>query len=450
MDIKKESVDNLNAVVRIKLSPEDYKPQVDREIKKHQKNARVPGFRPGKVPEGMIRKMYGKAILADELNKVLNDTLNKYISENKLEILGNPLPKTDQNQIDWENPSEIEFLYDLGLAPSIELNLTSSEKFDYHTIKVDEDMVEKYVSDIRRKYGKFSNPEASEEGDILYGDFLELTPEGDEKEGGIKNTSTIALDFIKDEEEKKRFLGVKTDDVITFNPSKAVDNVSELAAMLGITKEEASHVSSDFRYTVKTINRIQKAELNQELFDKVYGEGTVSSEQEFIEKVKEDIHNIFATDSNRKLKSDIVERLLNKTNIQLPDEFLKRWLSVANEKPITQEEINSEYENYARGLRWRLIENKIIKDNNIEITPDELREYARQIIRNQFAQYGHMNIDEETLNNMLARYMSKEEQVRKMYEELADRKVFEFLKSTFTLVPKEAPYDEFIKLVSTF
>jgi trigger factor len=450
MNITKERIDNLNATLKIKLAPEDYKQRVDTEIRKHQRNARVPGFRPGKVPEGMIRKMYGKAILADELNKILSESLNRYLSENKIEILGNPLPKSNDSDIDWENPSELEFLYDLGLAPEINLNLSATETFDYYMVRIDDEMFNRYQADIRRKYGKFSNPETSEPGDILYGDFEELNADGSAKEDGIKNTSTIALEFIKNEGEQQKFIGLKQGDVIVFNPAKAVDNITEMAGMLGVTKETAEEIRSDFRYTVKTINRIEKAELNQELFDKIYGTGIVTTEAEFNDRVREDIKSLFRADSDRKLKSDIVERLLAQTNVALPDSFLKRWLLAANEKPVTPEQIEEEYDSYAKGLKWRLVENTIIKDNNIQVTPEELKEFAKQMIRNQFAQYGQMNMDDDTLNGMVDRYLGKEEQVRKMYENLADQKVFEFLRSTVTLREKEVSYDEFIKAVSTF
>lgn len=448
MDISKEKIDELNAVVKIRLTPEDYKEKVDREIRKHQRNAKVPGFRPGKVPEGMIRKMYGKAILAEELNKLLNDSIYKYLNENKIEILGNPLPKVENNNIDFENPNSFEFLYELGLAPAVNPNLDASSTFDYYQIEVNEELLDKYVSDIRRKYGKFSNPETASAGDILYGEFQELNADGSVKEDGIKNTATLSLDFIK-EAERQKFIGKAKDEQVVFNPATAIDNLTELASMLGIKKEEAENIKSDFRYTIQTVNRIEKAELNQEFFDKIYGTGIVNSEAEFFEKVKEDIVNIFRVDADRKLKFDIVEKLLQQTSIQLPDEFLKRWLQAANEKPITPEQISAEYDSYAKGLRWRLIENQIIKEKGIEINPDELKDYTRGFIRSQFAQYGQMNFDDNMVEDMVKRYMSKEEQVRKMYESLADQKVFEWLKSTFTLKNKTLPYDDFIKAVST-
>jgi trigger factor len=448
MNISKENVDALNAVVKIKLTPDDYKKNVDKEIKKHQKNARVPGFRPGMVPEGMIRKMYGKAILAEELNKVLNDSLYTYLNENKIEILGNPLPKDDNNAIDIENASEFEFLYELGIAPEVNVEVTGKESFDYYTVKVDDTMLEKHVTDIRRRYGKFSNPEVSEVSDILYGEFQELNADGTVKEDGIKTTSTLAIELVKNKAAQSKFVGVKKDDTVTFSLTKDIENVSEISAMLGIDKERASSLTSDFNFTVTSINRIEKAELNQDLFDKLYGAGVVNSEQEFYDRAKEDISSMFNADADRKLKFDIVERLLAKANLSLPDQFLKRWIKAANEKEISEEEISKEYDAYAKGLKWRLIENKLIKDNNIQITADEVKEYARNLFRNQFAQYGQ-GIDEAMLDSMVTRYLGKEEQVKKLYENLADQKTFDFLKSSVNLKKIEVDYDEFVKQVSS-
>jgi trigger factor len=449
MNITQENVDSLNAVVKIKITPDDYQTKVENQIKKYQKDARIPGFRPGKVPAGMIKKMYGKSILADELNRLLNDSIHKYLTENNIEILGNPLPQSENNEkADWENPSEFEFLYDLGLAPKINVDLKLAGAFKYYDVQVDAEMLEKYVADIRRKYGKFSNPEAAAEGDILYGDLQELNADGTEKEEGIKTTTTVAIEFVKDAKEKAKLVGVKKDEVVVFNPAKAVDNQSELAAMLGVDKEVVGAVKADFKLTIKTVNRIEKAEMNQELFDKIYGADAVATEAEFMAKVKEDIAQMFTADSDRKLQNDMVEQLIKSLNIVLPDNFLKRWLMAANEKPITQEQVDAEYDEYAKGLKWRLIENQIIKNNSIQVNAEEVKEFAKSMIRNQFAQYGQANMDDAMLDNLAKNYMEKEEQVRKMYENIAAQKVFEYFKGAVALNKQQVSYDEFVKLVS--
>ena len=314
---------------------------------------------------------------------------------------------------------------------------------------VDEQLMEKYVSDIRRRYGKFSNPETAGENDILYGEFVELNDDGTEKEGGVKTTTTLAIDLIKDNATKAKFTGLKKDDSVTFNPVKALDNSTEVSAMLGITKEAAEQLKADFEFTVNSVNHIEKAELNQEFFDKLFGEDNVHSEDEFNERVKEDIAKNFTADSDRKLQNDMVLRLLEKQNLELPEAFLKRWLMAANEKPLTDEQLEKEFPEYAKGLKWRLIENHIIKENGLQVNPEEAKAYVHDMIRSQFAQYGQANMDEETLKSLTANYLKKEEQARKVYENISSRKVFDTLKATFTLNNKAVAYDEFVKAVNT-
>lgn len=450
MNISKENVDELNAIIKIRLSPEDYTDQYQDVIRKYQKNANLRGFRPGKVPIDIIKKMYGKAVLVDELNKILVNSLDKYIAENNIEIIGNPIPKADAHkEIDWDNTTEFEFLYELGLAPQFDLSFSPEESFVNYTIKVDEDLIEKYVNDLRRRYGKFSNPETSGLGDILYGDLEEVDDNSNPIENGLKNTTAIAIDLIKDEDIQKQLLGLKKEDELVFNLAKALDNTTELAAVLGITKDKAAEVNSNFKLHVKTINKVEKAELNQEFFDKIYGPSVVTDELGFRDKVKEEIVRIFDTDSERKLKADMVERMLSKFNLSLPDEFLKKWLMAANEKPLTKEQVDKEYENYAKSLRWRLIENKILKDYHLHITDDEIKEYAKKLVRNQFANYGHAGVDEEKINEVAERYLKENHEAHKIKDSIAEEKVFDLLKSNFKIETQEMPYDEFIKLLRT-
>ena len=448
MDIKREDIDELNAVIRIKVAPGDYQPRVDEMVKKYQKTASMPGFRPGKMPAGMIRKMHGKSILADELNKILSDSLNKYLTDNQLDILGNPLPQPQNNLVlDAENPTEIELAYDLGLAPRFELNLSPKESFSFYQLEVDAGMIEKYIANIARRHGKFSSPETAGESDILYGEFKELAPDGNEKDGGITTTTSLALEFVKDEAAKNKLIGLKKEDTVVLNPYKAIGDESEVAAMLSIQKENISKADVDFKFTVQTVNRIEKAALNQELFNKLYGDGAVNSEEEFKEKVKGELAGVYVARSNNKLKRDMRDRLLEKTKLSLPDNFLKRWMMTGGEKPLSAEQIEREYDLYANELKWRLVENKIVRDNKINISRDDLKEFAKEQIRVQFAQYGMMSVEEEKLNDYADKYIENQEQSRKMLETLLSGRVFDYLKTVFKIDVKTLPYDDFVKAV---
>ena len=448
MEITKENIDDLHAVLKVKIEPADYQQKVDNVIKEHQKKAKIPGFRPGKVPAGMIRKMYGKSILAEEINRILADSIDKYIDENKIEILGNPLPKPeDEPDNNWDNPADFEFHYDLGLSPHYDLNLSASKTFDYYKLKVDEELFNKYLDDIRRRYGKFSRPESVEEGTILYGKFEELNDDDSVKDTGLSTTTTISLDLIKDETTKKDLIGLKKDDTTKINIKEAFESTAEISSMLNISKEEAENLKSNFKFSIISINRIEKAEINQELFDKIYESGTVNSEEEFNEKVKEEIWKIFEVDADRKLKNEISDYLLEDINPQLPDDFLKRWLMAVNENPITPEQMEKEYLNYAKHIKLQLIESKIARENNIEVKQEEIQAFARQLIRNQFAQYGQMNPEEDKVEELANSYLQKSDRIRQIYETLIERKAFEYLKSFFTLNVIELPHDEFLKVV---
>ncbi len=444
MNIIQENIDELNAVLKVKVVANDYLPKVETALKDYQKKASIPGFRPGKVPTGMIKKMYGKSIMVDEINKLLNDSLYNYLHENKIEVLGNPLPKAD-SVIDWDNQQEFEFLYEMGLAPKFNVDLSPKDKFIYQTVKVDEELINKYVTDIAKRYGKVENVDVSEETDLLNGDFVELDENGEILAGGIFKTGSLFLDRVKDEATKKALIGLKNDDKVVLEAKKLSENATDLAALLGIDKENAETLSSKIQFTVKGVSRLAAAEINQEFFSKIYGEGNVSTEEEFRTKIKDELANMFVNDSERKFYNEVVEHLMNKINFNLPTEFLKRWIVAANEKPVTFEQVDSEFENYSKGLKWQLIENKIIKENNLEVTKDEVVEHTKELILQQFAQMGQGPMGDEELNQTAQRVLSNQEEAKKLYEKLYGQKVMTLFKTKFTLENKEMAYDDFFK-----
>lgn len=443
MNISKHEIDNLNAEITISLNPSDYESRVNEGIKKVQRQASMPGFRPGKVPTGLIKKQYGTQIMVDEINKLLNDTIHKYIEEQQIEILGNPLPK-DQTGVDFTNQKEFEFVYQLGLAPKFDVSLDSNTSFTYKMVKVDEELIEKYVNDVRRNYGKPVNPDVSGEKDILFVDINELDETGAIKPGGIYKSTSVGYERVKNENAKSRLLGLKREDKVVFNINDLYETALDKSVALGIDKEAAETINCNLQLTVRNISHMEEAELNQELFDKIYGPGNVNSEEEFRNKIRNELAAMFMADSERFLMREVENKLLEKTSINLPDEFLKRWLKAVNEKPLTMEEIEKDYANYAKAMQWRLIENKIIKDNGIQVAAEEATEEAKTFIKSEYARYGQVPTDED-LEKISKDLLSKEKEAQKIFENLYSKKVLQLVKEKCSLETKEVSYDEFFK-----
>ncbi len=446
MNITQEKIDQLNAVIKIQLSEADYKKNVDKVLKDYQNKATVPGFRKGHVPMGMVKKMVGVNAMVDEINKVLSASLQKYITEEKLDVLGNPLPKlNEQEKIDWENQKDFEFRYDVGLAPQFELELTDKLKFDQYVIKVSKNDINKYVEDLSRRYGKMTNPEFSEADDMLFGKFEELE-NGQVKVGGITNSSVVIIKSVTDSSLQKKLIGLKASDVVELDPKKVSEHESDVAAALGVHVNELKGITNKFKYTVEKINKILPAEVNQELFDKVFGPNKITSEQEFRGKIEEQLSQGLVVDSDRKLKTDIQEELFKKLNLSLPDAFMKRWIAATNEKPVTAEQIEQDYNQYSKELKWQLIENKIIKQFDIKVSNPEVVEYTKELLKNQLASMGLPTDDDKDLTETANRVLHNQEEARNIYMMLYDIKMMEMFKSTFKLNKKEISYEDFAKI----
>ncbi len=441
MNISKKDIDSLNAEIVINLGPADYEGKVTEAIKKVQRNAAMPGFRPGKVPVGLIKKQYGTSILVEELNKILNDSLHNYINDNSIEILGNPMPK-EQQPVDWNNQKDFTFTYELGLAPKFDIKVDDSHSFTYKKVKIDEELVEKYLKDVRRNYGKSVNPEVAGEKDVLFVDIVELDAEGNIVPGGIFKSTSIGIDRLKNESIKPKLIGLKKEDKLTVNVNELYETALDKSISLGIDKEAAEAFNGNIQLTVKNIARLEDAELNQELFDKLYGAGKINSEEEFRNKIKEELGLMFNQDSDRDLRKEIEKTLVTKLNLPLPDEFLKRWLVAVNEKPLSAEQLEKEYPEYANAMKWRLIENKIIKDNNIAVSAEEATEEAKAFIKGEYARYGQTP-QEEDVNKIAKDLLSREKEAQKIYENLYAKKVLDLIKEKCKLNSKEVSYNEF-------
>jgi len=444
MNISQEKIDNLNAVVTINIKPEDYQPRVEKAIKDHAKKAKIPGFRPGMVPPSHIKKMYGKSILVDEVNNLLSDTLNNYINEQQLEVLGQPLPKMDdEKQYNWDFADDFEFNYELGLAPEFDVDFSSKDKVTQYVIKADKETLEARIKNIRKSYGKMTNPDVSADGDVLYAELVQLSPDGSVFDGGVTNTTSVRLDQVQGEKIKKSLIGLKKDDEVTLDIQKAYNNdATRIAAILKVDDETAAELKSDFRLTVKNVNRLEEGDLNQEFFDKLFGEGTVTTEEEFRAKITEEVEAMFAQDSERKLQNDLYNLSIEKAKFDLPDEFLKRWLKATNEK-LTEEELTGGYADFAKNLKWTLLENKIIKDNKIEIKYEEVFAAAKQRLDAQFRMYSPQALSEEQLGQYAVQYLQNKEEANKIFEEVKALKVLDHLKSIVTLEKKDIDAKDF-------
>jgi trigger factor len=451
MNIIQENRSELEATLKIQLSQEDYQEKVDKALKEMQRKAQMPGFRPGKVPFGMVKKLYGKGVLADEVNKVLIDGIYDYIKEKEINILGNPLPDNDKvSAIDWEGQTEFEFHYDIGIAPKIDLTVSEEIAVEYYRIKIEDSMVDDTIKDITRRNGNMINPEISEKEDVLFGEFAELDGDGNVLEDGLKNKSNLYIQYLKDDETKEKLTGLKVGDSSDIDIVKSVENESEMAGMLGIKQEELSNFGKNYRFTVERISRIEPAELSEELYKKVVPESTINSEEEFKEHIREQLAKQYQADADKHFKNEAIKVIVQKANLELPEEFLKRWLLETNKEndQVTPEQVENEFVSFADSFKWQLIENHIIKENNLEVKTEEVISYLKDYMRVQLRQYGQENPEDEVLNDFVNRIMTNKEEVKKVYEQLFDTKILELFKEKLKLDEKEVTFDEFVNLMT--
>ncbi len=438
MNITKEQIDDLNAVVKVAITKEDYQDKVEKILKDYRKQANIPGFRKGQVPMGLIKKQYGKAVLVDEVNKLLQDNLNKYLNEEKLDVLGNPLPK-QQDSFDWDR-DEFAFEFELGLAPEFDASLKTKKPVIQYKIVADKKMIDEQLERIQKQYGKLISKKVVAKNDEVTGTFVNEAEE-------IEHKSTVELDKIKNKKALDTILGKKPGDVITLKTKGLFKEDYLLSGALGINKEKADKLNIEVNFTLEEINERELAELNQELFDKLFGKDTITSVKELKDRLKVDAEKQFEQQSDQKLLNDVTERLIDTTKFELPSGFLKKWIQMTGEKPLSEEEAHDEYEKSEKGLRYQLIEGKIIKDHNVEISFDELKEFAKGFIKTQMAQYGQMNPQEEELEAIAGRVMSNQEEVKRLSEQLMSQKLLTLYKEKANLKVKEVTYENFVKEV---
>ena len=436
------------ANIKIEVSENDYSEKVNVVLKKYRKDAVVPGFRKGKTPMSIIEKQYKTSIVVDEVNKMLQDSLYKHITENKLKVLGSPMPLTD-NEIDWKNNTDFVFEYEVGLAPDLSIKISQKDKLTYYNIKADDKLIENYCNDIAKRYGKMTNPSESIAGDLVYCLIQQLDATGEIDSSGISNEATVSIDSIKDKKFQKQFIKIKADDILKLNVKEVFTNKADLAAMLKVSQGELENLESNqFQFKVIRINRLAPAELNKDLFDKVYPEKNVKSLKDFKAKIKEEAEKSFVMESDRMLKNDVVLYLVEKVKFDLPDEFLMRWLVKSSEKPLTLDQVKIDYPNYSKSLKWQLIENKILEDNDVKITNDDLISFTKDLVKRQMQQYGQANTDDKQLSDIAENILKNEDERKKISNQLFDEKTLIIYKDLFKLNQKSISYDDFVKLAT--
>ena len=438
MNITKESIDALNAVVKVEIAAADYQNKVEEILQDYRKKADIPGFRKGHVPMGMVKKQYGKSIMIDEVNKLLQESLNNYLVEEKLDILGNPLPKM-QEDFDWDT-QDYSFEFELGIAPQFDVDLTAKKKITQYNIVADDELLDKEVENLQKRFGKLVAQDEVVEGVNIAGTFVN-------EEKSLEKKSTIELATLKGKPNKKKFIGKKVGDVVELKSKGLFDDSHKLMGALGLSHDEIHDLDIPLTFTIEEINITELAEINQELFDKIFGEGIVKSEEELILKIKEDAEKQFQTQADQQLLNAVTEYLVENTKFDLPAEFLKKWIAVAGEKPMTPEQAVEEYDKSEKGLRYQLIEGKILKDNSLQINIDELKDFTKGFVKSQMAQYGQLNPEEKELDEIAQRVLGNQDEAKRLQEQLVSKKLLDFYKENITFKVKAVNYEKFVKEV---
>lgn len=442
MDISLDKKSSTEALIKVKLNESDYQPNVEEKVKDYAKKASIKGFRPGKVPTGLIKKMYGKSIVVEEVNNLLSQSINKYIQDNKIQLIGEPLPDHEKSmKIDWDNQKDFEFEYEIGMVNDFIYDLSSNVKVKSYTIELDKKGLNETLENVKKQFGNVANPDVSKEGDDIYGTWEQV-------DGELSNESLLKWDNINKKEQKK-FVGIKPGDTIEVEIDKLLSDIHDLMHLLDIGHDKAHDIKGKFKFIVKNINRTESAVYNQELFDKVFGKDSVKSETEFIERVKQTVEENYKRESDLLLNRDVRDALVKSTKIEIPEKFLKKWLLVANEGKVTEEDIDKEFDEYLRSLKWDLIRNKISTDNDIKVDHEEIVDRTKGMILSQLGGAGAAEQLKDHMESFADNYLKAEngQNYMKVHNEIREDKILDFIKSKISLSDKKVNLDEFKKVV---
>ena len=450
MKISFENPDKINGLMTLTVEEADYKENVEKKLKDYRKKANVPGFRPGMVPMGLIKRQYGTAIKVDEVNKLVGENIYKYVQENNIAMLGEPMPSDKQVEQDLESDGPFTFVFDIAVAPEFKIGLTNKDKINYYNIDVDDKLIDEQVESFAARAGHYDKVEAydPELRDMLKGDLREQEKKGKDKEDGITVSDAVLMpQYIKVDKQKKLFEGCKVGDIITFNPKKAYpDNDAEIASLLKVKKEDVKDLKSDFTFQITEISRFVKADVDQKLFDQIYGEGEVKTEEEFRNRIAEGIKAQFAGNSDYRFLLDIRKYAEDKVGeLKFPEELLKRIMK-NNNRDREEDFVEKNFEGSLKELKWHLIKEQLVNANEIKIEQDDIKNAAKESARAQFAQYGMTNVPDEYLDNYATDLLKKQEQVQAFVDRAIDMKLTEALKKVVKLTNKKVSLDGFNKL----
>ena len=450
MKITFDCPDKINGLLTMTIESADYQEKVEKALKDYRKKAQIPGFRPGQVPMGMIKRQYGTAVKVDEVNRLLGEKLYEYVRENKIQMLGEPLPSEKQTPQDFEKEDDLTFVFDIAVAPEFSVALSGKDKIDYYTINVDDKLIDQQVQMYASQAGEFVKADVFSGNDTLTGDLRQLDEKGNTLEGGITTESGMVMPaYIKADDQKKLFDGCKPGDIVTFNPKKAYpDNDAEVAALLKVKKEDVADLTSDFSFQVTEIRHFQPAEVDQKLFDRVFGEGTVKDEKDFREKLAEQLKAQFVGSSDYKFMQDVRAHLEKKVGkLEFPEALLKR-IMVQNNKDKGEDFVEKNFEGSIKELAWHLIKEQIVAANNIKVEDEDVKRVAREAVRAQFAQYGMSNVPDDVLDNYAGEQLKKRENIDNFVDRAVDMKLTETLKNVVKLNEKTVSLDEFNKMMA--
>ncbi len=449
MDVSLQNIDKVSALLTVKLEKADYQEQVDKSLKTFRQKANVPGFRPGMVPVSLVKKMYGKAVKAEEINKILSNTVYEYIKDHDVNILGEPLPNEDkQPEIDFDVMDTFEFLFDIALAPEFKAELSEKDTVDYYSIDVTSEMVDQQIKAYTQRAGKYEKVDEYQDKDMLKGLLIELDEDGNAKEGGIHLEDAVLMpDYIKNDDQKALFNGTKVNDVVVFNPNTAYEGHDvEISSLLKVSKEDVTNYTGNFSFQVEEVTRFVDGELNQEIFDQVYGEGVVTTVEEFRAKVKESIVGQFIADSNYKFLIDVRNFLMNKIGkLEFPEALLKR-IMLLNHPDKGEEFVEENYEKSIEELTWHLIKEQLVKNNEIKVEQDDIVNMAKEATKAQFAQYGMLNVPEDMLNNYAQEMLKSKDSAEGLVNRAVEAKLSLALKTKVSLNNKTVSIAEFNEL----
>ena len=445
MSVTQQNVNDLNAILKVKVNEQEYQPLVESALKQAQKSVSLKGFRPGKVPFGMVKKLYGTSVKVEQINKLIDKKISDYIISNKINVLGQPLPKINDEVYNFETHSEFAFEFEIGVAPEVNVKLDKGIKLTKYNVVPDTEMIGNYIEELRSRYGKVVDVEDVQDKDMITANLAELNDDQTAKEEGINQVVNFFMPRISNADAKAKLVGLKVGDKVVVNAKTLTDSISDSAKTLGLTAEKLENASDSFEITIQSSSRMGLADLNQELFDKVFGEGNVNSEEEFNKKIQEDAVKFLKGHGSNKFKNDLIDALVDSVKFDLPNEFLQKWLVAASEGKTSEEEVQKDYDKYAKTFRWQLIEGAIVKDTKIDVSYEEIKNKAKELISENFAQYGQL-VDDEQLETYAANVLKKQEEARRIQDELFLDKVANYALENISVEEKEITIEEFTKL----